>query len=98
MADGESREALWNAHWSGDPRRLREAIEAALAAGMTVKQVAAELSTTKRRVKAAISPVRLPAGRLPTGALDKPAPTDAPARSIFDVLSTEPGATYWSQQ
>jgi hypothetical protein len=45
--------ALWTAHWSGDPRELREAINAALDSGMTIKHIAGALSTTKQRVNAA---------------------------------------------
>jgi len=47
--------ALWTAHWSGDPKQLRDAIYRARAAGMTKLEIARELRTTVRHVTAAIT-------------------------------------------
>lgn len=46
-------EALRDAHWSGDPQKLREAIWNAHASGVRTWQIAQELGTTPRRVRAA---------------------------------------------
>lgn len=48
-------EELRAAHWSGDPQQLREAIWSAQALGVRTWQIARELRTTPRRVKAAIT-------------------------------------------
>ena len=47
--------ALWTAHWSGDPKQMRDAIYLARAAGMTKLEIARELRTTVRHVRAAIT-------------------------------------------
>ncbi len=47
--------ALWTAHWSGDPKQLRDAIYLARVAGMTKPEIARELRTTVRHVTAAIT-------------------------------------------
>jgi hypothetical protein len=48
-------ERLRAAHWSGDPQQMREAIWSAHAVGVRTRQIARELRTTRRRVKAAIT-------------------------------------------
>jgi hypothetical protein len=48
-------EELRAAHWSGDPQQMREAIWNAQAVGVRTSQIARELRTTPRRVKAAIT-------------------------------------------
>jgi hypothetical protein len=47
-------EDLKAAHWSGDPQQMREAIWNAKVAGVRTWQIAEELGTTTRRVRAAI--------------------------------------------
>jgi hypothetical protein len=48
-------EELRAAHWSGDPQQMREAIWNAQAVGVRPWQIAWELGTTPRRVRAAIT-------------------------------------------
>jgi hypothetical protein len=48
-------EALRAAHWSGDPQELREAIWNAQVVGVRNWQIARELATTPRRVRAVIT-------------------------------------------
>jgi len=48
-------EELRAAHWSGDPQQLRLAIWNAHIAGVNTWQIAEELATTPRRVRAAIT-------------------------------------------
>ena len=48
-------EDLRAAHWSGDPQQLRAAILNAQAVGVETWQIARELGTTPRRVRAAVT-------------------------------------------